>query len=77
MLKPHYCDLCESYKCNKKLHESIEEAIKECHEGRTYTMSCKHYKGKGFFVCWKCVVEDCEKWYNLGKKDERKRLKNG
>jgi hypothetical protein len=62
-----------------KLHKSLEKGMKDCKEGRTYIYSCRHVKKgkmKGItWICWDCHTEDCKKWYLLGRKDERKKLK--
>ncbi len=59
----------------KKEKESLIKSRKDYKEGRTYPIICKHYKGYEFFVCWQCVVEACDRWYLLGRKDSKKGLR--
>ena len=72
--------IIDSYECsNKKCGyeqwteaglKSLKKIGKEVKEGRTYIWSCQHVK-KGLFVCPDCVAKECDKWYKLGRKDER------
>jgi len=61
-----YCKIC-----NNKLIRNVRKSMQELKEGRTYTYSCSHYKGKGAFLCNECHVEECKKWYKIGKKDAK------
>jgi len=53
---------------SKKGH-GLKESLKRCREGRTYLFACTHEKKT---ICHDCCVEECKKWYKLGKKDGKR-----
>ena len=57
-----------------KLQEQadIEQGMKDMREGRTYPYRCQHAPANTHLVCHNCVVEACDRWYELGKADARK-----
>jgi Zn ribbon nucleic-acid-binding protein len=71
---------CGYWELTKLGEKSLEPALKDIKEGRTYIMSCStktkrsnrcKKSGERLWVCPSCHFKDCDKWYRLGKKDAR------
>lgn len=65
------------WKQDKGLLRNIKLGMRDLKVGRTYVMACGTRYGKckkskhKTSTCSECLVDDCERWYKLGKKDER------
>lgn len=70
------CDYTEFTKLGAK---QLAKRLDNSKEGRTYIWSCGTRYGKcsksklKLEICRDCHAEECKKWYNLGRKDERKK----
>jgi hypothetical protein len=60
---------------NPEFIKKLKKIQKESKEGRTYLFYCTcDSKANKKTICFECHAKDCKKWYNLGRKDERKKL---
>jgi hypothetical protein len=73
---------CKHWEFTKAGWKKLEPSLRDVKEGRTYLWACstktKKSKrcaksGEKLWICPSCHVKDCEKWYKLGKSDERKK----
>lgn len=77
------CTKCDYTFCSAVMKRSLLKSDRDCREGRTYIWSCATKRGKcqksGGIprVCHSCSTEQAKRWYELGRKDERKKFRRG
>ena len=70
-------------KLTKKQLKSIERGMKDIKEGRTYIFCCAQDNKKPYCsnskqkltICFECHIKDCERWYRIGLKDGRRKVR--